>query len=427
MTNLNSELKLPCGITLPHRIAKSAMTEGLADELNQATASHVSLYRRWAEGGAALLLTGNVQIDPDHLERPGNILIHGEQSEQQLNRLRAMSQASKNGKNHIWMQLSHAGRQTPSMVNKTPFAPSAVALNMPKGQFGPPQPLSEEQILEIIKGFAHAAKIAKETGFTGVQVHAAHGYLISSFLTPLVNRRQDKWGGSLEKRARLLREVIAAIRAAVGDEFPIAVKLNSADYQDHGFSQEDSLQVALWLEEDGVDLIEISGGNYESAAMMGAGQRSSTKKREAYFLEYASNIRQVVSIPLMVTGGFRSVDGMKAALASGDVDVVGMARPLCTDTDLPRRLLAGEIDAAPRWEKHLRLGSGIFSPQSSVGLLRLANAWGMQGWFCMQLIRMGQDKDPDRAMSVLAAIVRYFANEARTASAMKKARKKAAA
>ena len=129
----------------------------------------------------------------------------------------------------------------------------------------------------------------------------------------------------------------------------------------------------------------------------------------------------------MVTGGFRSVDGMKAALASGDVDVVGMARPLCTDTDLPRRLLAGEIDAAPRWEKHLRLGSGIFSPQSSVGLLRLANAWGMQGWFCMQLIRMGQDKDPDRAMSVLAAIVRYFANEARTASAMKKARKKAAA
>ncbi len=427
MTDLNSQLKLPCGSVLPHRIAKSAMTEGLADELNQATSSHVNLYRRWAEGGAALMLTGNVQIDPHHLERPGNIVIHGKQSELQYSRLRAMSQAGKIDQGQIWMQISHAGRQTPAAVNKNPFAPSAVALNMPKGQFGQPQPLSEAQILEIIKGFAHAAQVAKETGFGGVQVHSAHGYLLSSFLSPLANQRKDDWGGSLEKRARLLLETVAAIREAVGSEFPIAVKLNSADYQDNGFSLEDSLQVAIWLEEAGIDLLEISGGNYESAAMMGAQKRASTKKREAYFLEYASNVRKVVSLPLMVTGGFRSAQGMKAALASGDVDLIGLARPLCTDTNLPKRLLAGEVDAAPRWEQHLRLGSGIFSPRSSIGLLRLANAWGIQGWFCLQLIRMGRNQDPDRAMSVLSALVLYFTNEARTASAMKKARKNGAA
>ncbi len=426
MTKLDSELKLPCGSVLPHRIAKSAMTEGLADEHNRATQSHVNLYQRWADGGVALSLTGNVQIDPDHLERPGNIVIHGAQSEQQLNRLRAMAQAGKSRNSHVWMQLSHAGRQTPAMVNKTPFAPSAVALNMPKGQFGPPSPLTEEQILQIIQGFAHAAKIAKDTGFTGVQVHAAHGYLLSSFLSPLVNQRKDGWGGSLEKRARLLLETVAAVRKAVGSDFPISVKLNSADYQDHGFSPDDSLQVACWLEEVGIDLLEISGGNYESTAMMGAGQRASTKKREAYFLEYAANVRTVVSLPMMVTGGFRSAEGMKAALASGDVDVIGLARPLCTDTDLPKRLIAGDVEAAPRWEQHLRLGSGMFSPQSAVALLRLANAWGVQGWFCLQLIRMGGNQDPDRAMSVLGALIRYFANEARTASRMKKARKNSA-
>ena len=423
MTDLNTQLELPCGGVVAHRIAKSAMTEGLADPLNRATQAHINLYRRWAEGGVALALTGNVQIDPDHLERPGNIVVHGAQSEPQLNRLCALAEAGKKQNGHIWMQISHAGRQTPASVNKNPYAPSAVALNMPKGQFGQPRPLNEEQIGEIIKGFAHAAKTAQETGFTGVQVHAAHGYLLSSFLSPLVNRRQDGWGGSLEKRARLLLEAIAAIREAVGADFPIGVKLNSADYQENGFSLEESMQVARWLEEAGLDLLEISGGNYESAAMMGAARRASTRKREAYFLDYAANVRKNVSLPLMVTGGFRSAEGMSAALASGDVDVIGLARPLCTDTDLPKRLLAGEIDRAPSWERHLKLGPGMFSPRSSIGLLRLANAWGVQGWFCLQLIRMGNDQDPDRAMSVLSALVRYFVNEASTASAMKKARK----
>ncbi|MGC8537077.1 MAG: NADH:flavin oxidoreductase, partial [Rhizomicrobium sp.] len=182
-----SPYTLPCGAVLKNRLAKAAMTEGLADPGNRATAHHAQLYRHWAEGGAGMLLTGNVQVDRHHLERPGNIALDGSLSAQALDGLRAFARAGTINNTQLWMQISHAGRQTPATVNKTPLAPSAVGLVMPGGQFGQPRAMTEAEILDVIARFAHAATLAREAGFTGVQIHSAHGYLLSEFLSPDVN------------------------------------------------------------------------------------------------------------------------------------------------------------------------------------------------------------------------------------------------
>ena len=233
--NIESTLKLPCGVTVKNRICKAAMTEGLADEQNRATQKHATLYERWAHGGAGILLTGNVQIDHRYLERPGNIVIEGKQSNEQISRLRAYAEAGTKNDTHLWMQISHAGRQTPEAVAPTPVGPSDIQLKMTGAAFGKPRPLEHDEILDIIARFAHTAKIAKDTGFTGVQLHGAHGYLLSEFLSPDINTRTDGWGGSLENRARLLIESIRAVRKAVGTKFPVALKLNSSDFQKGGF------------------------------------------------------------------------------------------------------------------------------------------------------------------------------------------------
>ena len=220
--NIESALKLPCGVEVKNRICKAAMTEGLADEQNRATDKHVTLYSRWAEGGAGILLTGNIQIDHRYLERPGNVVVEGKQSNEQLSRLRAYAEAGTKNNTHLWAQISHAGRQTPAAVAPTPVGPSDIQLKMPGAAFGKPRALEHDEILDIIARFAHTAKVLQDSGFTGVQLHGAHGYLISEFLSPDINTRTDEWGGSLENRARLLLESIRAVRKAVGDKFPVA-------------------------------------------------------------------------------------------------------------------------------------------------------------------------------------------------------------
>lgn len=426
---ISSPLVLPCGARFKNRLVKAAMTEGLADSRNCATEAHVRLYRRWAQGGAAMLLTGNVQIDRRCLERPGNVVIEGKQSGEQLAALRAYAQAGTIDGTHLFMQISHAGRQTPASVNPEPLAPSAVPLAMPGGQFGKPRAMSESEILDVVARFAHAAQVARETGFTGVQVHAAHGYLLSEFLSPDVNLRTDAWGGSLENRARLLLEAVRAVRKAVGADFPVSVKLNSADFQRGGFSHADALTVATWLNQERVDLLEISGGTYEQPVLMGRDnltlhpeksekRRESTIAREAYFLEYAADIRKAVTMPLMVTGGFRSTVGMNAALGSGATDAIGLARPLCVETDAPQRLLSGKIATLPLYEKTLRIGPGILGPNSSLTLMRALNGLGQQGWFCLQLKRMGAGKNPDLRLGVFKAFRIYAREEAKAAKAM---------
>ncbi len=426
--DISSALSLPCGAVLKNRLAKAAMTEGLADPFNRATARHLRLYRRWAEGGSGMLLTGNVQIDRRHLERPGNVAIDGPQPPEALEALRAFAKAGTADNTHLWMQISHAGRQTPASVNPSPLAPSATRLEMPGGQFGQPRAMSGAEIEDVIARFGFAAQIARETGFTGVQIHAAHGYLLSEFLSPDVNTRDDEWGGSLENRARLLLETVRAVRRAVGADFPVSVKLNSADFQRGGFSHADAIEVARWLDAESVDLLEISGGTYEQPRLVGLDdltlhpeksepRRQSTIAREAYFLDYAGDIRKAVTTPLMVTGGFRSAAGMNAALAAGACDVIGLARPLCTDPAAPRHLLEG-APAIPDYERRLRIGPGWLGPHSPVTLVKALNGWGQQGWFCLQLLRMGDGRDPDLKMGVFRAFRAYASNEDKAARAL---------
>lgn len=420
-----STLSLPCGARLRNRLAKAAMTEGLADTENRATSRHATLYRRWAEGGAGLLLTGNVMIDRRYLERPGNVAIDGQQSNDQMARLSAWAHAAVDAGADIWMQISHAGRQSPKIVAPEPVGPSAVEVRLPGGQFGRPRALSTEEIEDVVRRFAFAAATAKQAGFTGVQVHAAHGYLVSEFLNPNVNLRNDEWGGSLSNRARLLMRIVDAVRAKVGSGFPISVKLNSSDFQKGGFSFDDCLTVIGWLNEAGIDLLEISGGSYEQPKMMGIEgmepafeepRRASTVQREAYFIRYAEEAARVALMPLMVTGGFRTRAGMDEAIASGAADVIGIGRPLCVEPDIPKQLLNGAIAAAPSWERKLRLGPGILGPASSIDLVKALNGFGAMAFFYRNIFRLADGLAPRKQMALLPAFVSYQAGERRAAA-----------
>lgn len=411
---LNQPLELPCGARLPNRISKAAMTEGLADSMNRATIRHERLYKRWSEGGSGMLLTGNVQIDRNYLERPGNVAIDGNGGLEELGKF---ARAATSAGNHVWMQISHAGRQTMKLVNAEPVGPSAVKLKMPGGQFGTPRALTPDEIETLIEKFAQAALTAKETGFTGVQFHSAHGYLLSEFLSPLANQRTDDYGGTLENRARFLLAVIRRGRALVGDDFPIAIKLNSSDFQQGGYTFEDCLEVVRMLNETSLDLLEISGGNYEQPSMMGTDGvlepvydshiTERTKAREAYFLNYARAVKEVAQMPVMVTGGFRTLGAMEEAVRAGEADVIGIGRPLCVMPDLANRLLQGSVSEAPRAEDTLRLGPGILGPQSSIALIKTLNFIAAQAYFCEQIRLMGDGTDPDTRMGALRALVRY--------------------
>jgi len=261
--------------------------------------------------------------------------------------------------------------------------------------FSRPRAMTPLEIEATVERFAFAADACRRAGFDGVQIHAAHGYLLAQFLSPLTNRRADRWGGSLENRARLLLEIVRAVRARTGAGFTLAVKINSADFQKGGFSEEDSLEVVRWLDAEGIDLLEISGGNYESPALLlGPGLRESTVAREAYFLEFARRVRGVTRLPLMVTGGFRSAAAMEAALGEDALDLIGLARPLALDPDFPARLLSGEVERSE--VQPLRV--------KGKALAMLAEA----SWFGDQMDRIADGLDPDPAISPYGSIARYL-------------------
>ncbi|KWV90494.1 NADH:flavin oxidoreductase/NADH oxidase family protein [Erythrobacter sp. YT30] len=409
--SLTQSLSLPCGAQLPNRLAKAAMTEGLADARGIPTEELERLYGIWSDGGCGMLLSGNIQIDRDHLERPGNVIIDRELDNDERAVFQRWTNAATRNGNHFWAQISHAGRQTFSTINPHPKAPSAVKLGLPGGQFGEPVALEDAEIEEIIAGFVRAVRISKEVGFTGVQIHAAHGYLISQFLSPRSNQRDDRWGGSLENRARLLLTVIEQSRAEVGEAFPISVKLNSADFQKGGFEFEDSLQVVTWLQERGVDLIEISGGTYEQPKLLGIegmepadnpGVASSTVAREAYFVDFAKAMKDAVDVPLMVTGGFRSRAAMEQAVSSGAADVVGLGRPLCVQTDGAKRILEG-ADQLPSAEKTLSLLPGALKFLEGIKTVRAMAGFATQFWFYMQIYALGRTGRTDPDLSVFKA------------------------
>ena len=417
---LTEPLTLPCGAVLPNRLAKSAMTEGLADASARANARHARLYRRWSEGGVGLLITGNVMVDWRYLERPGNVVIEDGSGKGELAR---WAEAGTVAGGHLWVQLSHAGRQCSRMSNPRPLAPSAVQLKL-GGFFGRPRALTEPEILDIVERFGRAAGVVERAGFTGVQIHGAHGYLASQFLSPRVNRRDDRWGGSLENRARFLLETVRAVRARVDPGYPVAVKLNSADFQRGGFELEDAARVAGWLAGEGIDLLEISGGTYERIRFFedrAPKEARSTREREAYFLTYARTLRpELGGVPLMVTGGFRSRAAMAGALEASELEVVGLARPLCVDPAVPRALLAGDLDQAPRWERGLRLGPGILGPASPSRIVRGFNHQASVAWFYRQILALADGRDPDTRLTARQALARHLNDELRLAIARRR-------
>ncbi len=410
--NLAQTLKLPCGAVLLNRIGKAAMTEGLANTEGRPTAELEKLYGIWSDGGAGLLLSGNIQIDGNHLERPGNVIIDAMPNEDMQTALKRWTAAATRGGGHFWAQISHAGRQTMKAVNPHPKAPSAVKVGLPGGQFGMPVALTENEILNLISRFGQAAKACQDCGFTGVQIHAAHGYLISQFLSPRSNQRDDRWGGTLENRARFLLFTVSTVRQLVGPEFPISVKLNSADFQRGGFAFEDSLQVARWLQEAGVDLIEISGGTYEQPKLLGIegleaeevqAVAETTLAREAYFVDFAKAMKSELSIPLMVTGGFRTASAMEQALKSGAADVIGLGRPLCVMPEAPKRLLGG-MAMLPRTENQLKLFPEWLAGLRKIKMMRGIEGFAVQYWYYSQLYSLGRTGRTKLDMTVFAAM-----------------------
>lgn len=387
---LSAPLRLPCGVELPNRLAKAAMTEQMADPAtNSPNDAIIRLYERWASSGAGMLLTGNVMVDRVCMEHPRNVAVEDERDLELLSR---WANAGQSQGAHLWVQISHAGRQSPRKVTRQPVAPSAVGLQRAsfKPLFGTPRALRADEIEKLIRAYARTAQIVQKAGFKGIQIHAAHGYLISEFLSPLVNQRTDDWGGTPEKRMRLLIEVIRAARANVGPGYPIGVKLNSADFQRGGFSEEESMNVVRALEAEGIDLLEISGGNYENAAMVS--QRQSTRKREAYFLDYAERVRGITKTPLMLTGGFRSAAAMVEAMSSGAIDVIGLARPLCVEPDFCARILDGRSTAASNVDPRSRI--------------KLFDDMLQSYWYNHQMKRMGQGGDPDPNASTWLILAR---------------------
>ncbi|MBA35519.1 MAG: NADH oxidase [Oleispira sp.] len=384
-TLLGSSFTLKNGQEIKNRLFKSAMSEQLGLRNHNPKPGLAKLYGRWADGGIGLSMTGNIMIDRNALGEPKNVVLD-EQSD--LTEFKNWATAGKKNGSHIWTQLNHPGKQIPNFIAEVPVAPSAIALTrgLEKG-FNKPRALLEEEILEIIKKFATSAKLAKEVGFTGVQIHGAHGYLVSQFLSPRHNQRDDQWGGSLENRMRFVLSVYNAIREQVGSDFPIGIKLNSADFMKGGFSEEDSMQVVKTLADAGIDLIEISGGTYENPSMMGSDAKKSTVQREAYFLDYAEKVRSLVDTPLVVTGGFRSAKAMQDALNSGATDFVGVARTTCVDPDFPNKLIADE-----NHQQQLKILTTGKPAIDKMAMLEIT-------WYEAQLARMANGKKPKPNLS----------------------------
>jgi len=395
-TDLGSSFTLNNGLVIKNRLYKSAMSEQLGTREHNPTPGLATLYGRWAEGGIGLSITGNIMIDRTALGEPKNVVLD-EHSD--LEPFKLWAQAGKKNNSNIWTQLNHPGKQVPNFISKEPVSPSAISLGggLEKG-FNKPRALNEIEILAIIKKFAVSAKLAKQAGFSGVQIHGAHGYLVSQFLSPRHNQRTDQWGGSLENRMRFVLAIYNAIRSEVGKDFPIGIKLNSADFMKGGFTEADSMEVVKALDSAGIDLIEISGGTYESPSMVGHKVKESTLKREAYFLDYIEKVRKLVDTPLVLTGGFRSSAAMQAALDTGATDLIGLARTTAVDPDFPNKLIG---DTSHKQELRT-LTTGV-KGVDKIAMLDIV-------WYEFQLARMAKGLLPKANLSEWGVFVKTLAS-----------------
>ena len=393
MKNIASSFALPNGSVLKNRIAKSAMSENFGTRNQAPSMGLINAYKVWAKGNPGLLITGNVMVDSKALGEAHNVVV---EDYKDFELLKKWAKSVEGTGVHLWPQINHPGRQAFAAINRKTVAPSAISLNLGSASkmFKIPKALSDEEIWSIIKRFGNTARIMKEAGFTGCQIHGAHGYLVSQFLSPNSNVRTDQWGGSLSNRARFVLEVYREIRHQVGSDYPIAIKINSADFQRGGFSEEESLEVISFLGNEGIDLIEISGGTYERPVMIKGDRKKSTILRESYFLDYIEKARKLIKTPLMLTGGFRSVSVMEKALEAGNLDVVGLARPFCLYPNLANQIFDGSVE---RFE----------TPIPKIGIKFLDKLGGVElPWYELQIQRIGKGKSPN--INLLAILAFWF-------------------
>jgi len=336
-------LRLANGSAIENRLVKAAMEENMAVAGQLPDETLFRLYRRWSQGGAGLIITGNVMVHAEALTGPAGVVLDAQAP---LEPFRQWAAAAKSGGSRVWMQINHPGRQVMANMPGVAWGPSAIRVDIGRNskRLAQPVEMTAEQIDATVARFAETARRAEQAGFDGVEIHAAHGYLLSQFLSPLSNQRTDQWGGTLANRARLLLDIVRAVRSSVSPAFTVAVKLNSADFQRGGFDADDAATVIQLLAPLGVDVVELSGGSYESPAMTGQAADERTRAREAYFLTLAEELAQASPLPLMLTGGIVRRSVADEVLAGG-IDLVGMGTALAVDPDLPNKWRTG-TDAA---------------------------------------------------------------------------------
>jgi len=396
---LFTPLTLPNGAVIPNRLAKAAMEENMADADHAPSAALLRLYQAWADGRAGLILTGNVMVDRRAMTGPNGVVL---EDDAHLPRFQRWAQIARAGGAQVWMQINHPGRQTPAALGQATLAPSAVPLDLGalSKQFPVPREMTAADIAEVQQRFVQSARLAEQSGFNGVQIHAAHGYLLSQFLSPVSNQRQDHWGGSIDNRARLLLDIVRAVRAAVSPQFAVAVKLNSADFQRGGFSPDEAKRVVEMFNPLQVDLVELSGGSYEVPAMQGQARDGRTLAREAYFLEFARDIATVAKMPLMVTGGIRR-RAVAAQVIDSGIAMAGIATALSIDPHLPRQWQAGR-DTAPAL-RPIRWSNKVLGSLAHMAVVKF------------QLKRLSEGRATDTRVSPLVALLtQQLANACQT-------------
>jgi 2,4-dienoyl-CoA reductase-like NADH-dependent reductase (Old Yellow Enzyme family) len=373
---LQSSLELPCGATLKNRLAKSPMSDALGNGEGDPTEAQVRLYERWADGGAAVSFIGEVQGDPRFPEKPGNLVL-GAHTNQEM--LRALASRGTIEKAHLWPQLGHAGALAHLPIS-LPRGPSALDIEGLQCAG-----MSIDDIRDLPHMYAKTALHAKTAGFSGVLIHAGHGFLLSQFLSPLFNRRNDGYGGSIEARCRIVIEVINEVRRTVGPSFPIGIRINSTDKLEGGLTEVDALEAVRLLDQTSIDLIDVSGGTY----FPGAKASSDGSGRGPYFLDFARRAKEVTKVPLMATGGFKKRAQAVDAVASGAIDMVGLARAMVLNPRLAQVWLT-EAGGDPEFPKFDSNPPG-----------------GITAWYTMRLTALGEDQEDAFTLDLPSAIRIY--------------------
>lgn len=357
------------------------MSDSLANGEGDSTEAQARLYERWASGGIGLSIVGEVQGDFRYPEKPGNLVL-GESSNQQA--LHSLASRATINNSHLWAQLGHAGALSHQPIS-LPVGPSALDVGSIKCRG-----LTVNEVRELPDMFAKSAVFAKTAGFSGIQIHAAHGFLLSQFLSPLFNQRTDGYGGSIEARCRIIIEIIEKVRSSVGPEFPIGIKINSSDQLVDGLTEEDALDFVRILDRTSVDIIDISGGTY----FPGAKASSDGTGNGPYFLDFARQARNATNIPLMLTGGFKCREQAIDAVASGFVDVVGVARAMVLDPRLADLWLSTE-------------GCDPIFPK-----FESAPEGGITAWYTMRLAALSQDNEDAFSLDPVSALHIYDERDA---------------